>query len=63
MRLVTASGLDGLVKTLPIIKKNKCAVVTEARKEFTCAAFALANFLQKANSGFNWRLSSEQAGV
>jgi len=31
-------------------------------KKSTCAAFALANLLQKANSGSSWRLSSEQFG-
>ena len=40
--------------------RNKCAVVTEAQKECTCAASALANSLQDTNSGSNWRLSSEQ---
>ena len=30
-------------------------VVTEAQKECTCAAYALAKLLQKANSGSNWR--------
>ena len=28
----------------------------------TYAAYAIANFLQKANSGSNWRLSSKQVG-
>ena len=48
--------------TLPITKKNKHTVVTEAPKKSTCAAFALANLLQKANSGSSWHLSSEQFG-
>ena len=51
-----------LVNILPTIKKNKCAVVTEAHKEYTCAAYAPAKLLQKVNSGSNWRLSSEQVG-
>ena len=51
-----------LVNTLPITKKNKRTVVTEAPKKSTCAAFALENFLEKANSGSNWRLSSERVG-
>ena len=47
----------------PIANKvNKYTVVTEAHKECTCAAYAPANLLQKANSGSNWRLSSEQVG-
>jgi len=49
---------SSLVKTLPITKKNKHTVVTEAPQKSTCAAFALANLLQKADSGSNWRLSS-----
>jgi hypothetical protein len=53
---------SSLVHTLPITKKNKYTVVTEAQKECTCAAYALAKLLQKANSGSNWRLSSEQVG-
>ena len=53
---------SSLVNTLPITKKNKRTVVTEAPKKCTCAAFALANLLQKANSGSSWRLSSEQVG-
>jgi len=51
-----------LVNTLLITKKDKYSVVTEVHKECTCAACALANSLQKANSGSNWRLSSEQVG-
>ena len=51
-----------LVNTLPITKKTKHTVVTVAHKKYTYAAFALANSLQKANSGSNWRLSSEQVG-
>jgi len=46
---------SSLVHTLPITKKNKYTVVTEAQKECTCAAYALAKLLQKANSGSNWR--------
>jgi len=61
--------LSSLVNTLPITKKNKHTVVTEAPKKNTCAAFFLshprggldlvtnrlaqANFLQKANSQFS----------
>ena len=44
-----------------LTKKNKYTVVTEAHEESTCAACAPANLLQKANSGPNWRFSSEQA--
>jgi len=51
-----------LANTPPIAKKIKYTVVTEAHKECTCAAYAPANLLQKANSGSNWRLSSEQVG-
>jgi len=51
-----------LVNTLPITKKNKYTVVTEAHKERTYAAYAPANLLQKANLGSNWRLSSERVG-
>jgi len=53
---------SSLVNTLPITKKNKYTVVTEAHKECTYAAYAPANLLQKANSGSNWRLSSERVG-
>jgi len=58
------AGLNdsSLVNTLPITKKNKSTVVTEAHKECTYAAYAPANLLQKANSGSNWRLSSERVG-
>ena len=38
-----------LVNTLPITKKNKYTVVTEAHMEYTYAAYAPANLLQKAN--------------
>ena len=37
-------------------------LVTEAQKECTCAAYVLANLLQKANSGSKWRLTPEQVG-
>ena len=43
---------------------NKDSIVFRLRltKIKYCAAFAPANLLQKANSGSNWRLSSEQVG-
>ena len=53
---------SSLVNTLPKTKKVKYTAATEAHKECTWAARALANLLQKANSGSNWRLSSEQVG-
>jgi len=46
-----------------ITKKNKYTVVTEAHKESTSAACAPANMLQKADSGSNWRLPSEQKAL
>ena len=40
---------SSLVNTLPKTKKDKYTAVTEAHKECTRAANALANSLQKAN--------------
>ena len=61
---VCISSSSSLVNTLPITitKKNKYTVVAEAHKECTYAAYTPANLLQKANSGSNWRLSSERVG-
>ena len=60
LRVKSARACDAsLVNTLPITKKNKHTVVTEAPKS-TCAAFALANLLQKANSGSSWRPTDGQ---
>ena len=54
---------SSLVNTLPITKKNKHTAHSSHRgtKKSICTAFALANLLQKANSGSSWRLSSEQS--
>jgi len=54
--------MSNQVNTLPNNKENKYTAPTEAQKECTCAAYALANSLQKANSGSDWRLFSEQVG-
>jgi len=47
---------------LPNNKEKQAHSSHRGTKKSTCAAFALANFLQKANSGSSWRLSSEQVG-
>jgi len=49
--------------SLPITKKKKHTHSSHrGTKKSACAAFALANLLQKAKSGSSWRLSSEQFG-
>ena len=46
----------------PNYKEKQAHSSHRGTKKSTCAAFALANLLQKANSGSSWRLSSEQVG-
>jgi len=41
---------------------HECLFFLSPHKDCACAAYAPAKLLEKANSGFNWRFSSEQVG-
>ena len=57
----TTSALDP-VSISPNNKEKQAQSSHRGTKKSTCAAFAQANLLQKANPGSSWRLSSEQFG-